>query len=122
MTGESGASSRSVTAKLDVRGSQYGLQLSASPEAKLSAILEIMKNLGRAVTLDEVLPKVLDTLFTIFIQADRGFIVLNDDEGQLKPKWVENAAPRPRRNGASFKNRSARSDANQRGDHFSRCR
>lgn len=86
---ESGSATRSVTAKLDVRGSQYGIQLSASPEAKLAAILEIMKNLGKAVSLDEVLPKVLDTLFTIFIQADRGFIVLNDAEGQLKPKWVK---------------------------------
>lgn len=86
---DDGGSVRSVTAKLDVRSSQYGAQLSASPEAKLSAILEIMKSLGKAVALDEVLPKVLDTLFTIFIQADRGFIVLNDTQGQLKPKWVK---------------------------------
>jgi serine phosphatase RsbU (regulator of sigma subunit) len=86
---ETGSSTRSVTAKLDVRGSQYGIQLSASPEAKLSAILEIMKSLGKAVSLDAVLPKVLDTLFTIFIQADRGFIVLNDADGQLKPRWVK---------------------------------
>jgi phosphoserine phosphatase RsbU/P len=88
-----GSSMRSVTAKLDVRGSQYGIQLSASPEAKLSAILEIMKSLGKAVSLDAVLPKVLDTLFTIFIQADRGFIVLNDAEGHLKPKWVKTRRP-----------------------------
>ena len=81
------SSTRSVTAKLDVRGSQYGLQLSASPEAKLAAILEIVKNLARAVSLDEVLPKVLDTLFTVFIQADRGFIFLNDAEGQLTRNW-----------------------------------
>ncbi len=91
--GESDGVSRSVTAKLDVRGSQYGLQLSASPEAKLSAILEIMKNLARAVTLDDVLPKVLDTLFTIFIQADRGFIVLNDAQGNLEPKFKKTRRP-----------------------------
>ena len=91
--GEGDGSSRSVTAKLDVRGSQYGLQLSASPEAKLAAILEIMKNLARAVTLDDVLPKVLDTLFTIFIQADRGFIVLSDAEGNLEPKFKKTRRP-----------------------------
>lgn len=91
--GESDGVSRSVTAKLDVRGSQYGLQLSASPEAKLAAILEIMKNLARAVTLDDVLPKVLDTLFTIFIQADRGFIVLNDAQGNLEPKFKKTRRP-----------------------------
>ncbi|MEQ1828128.1 MAG: SpoIIE family protein phosphatase [Pirellula sp.] len=84
---------RSVTAKLDVRGSQYGVQLSASAESKLAAILEIMKSLGKAISIDEVLPKVLDTLFTIFIQADRGFIILNDAEGQLKPRWVKTRRP-----------------------------
>jgi len=87
------AESRSVTAKIDVRSSQYGTQVIASPEAKLFAILEIMKSLGKAVALDEVLPKVLDTLFTLFIQADRGFIVLNDAQGQLKPKWVKTRRP-----------------------------
>lgn len=84
---------RSVTAKLDVRGSQYGMQLSASPEAKLAAILEIMKSLGKAIAIDEVLPKVLDTLFTIFIQADRGFIILNNEEGQLEPRVVKTRRP-----------------------------
>ncbi|HUP82338.1 MAG TPA: FHA domain-containing protein, partial [Pirellula sp.] len=39
--GVDGGSTRSVTAKLDVRGSQYGMQLSASPEARLAALLEI---------------------------------------------------------------------------------
>lgn len=91
--GEEAPSSRSVTAKLDVRGSHFGVQINASPEAKLSAVLEIMKNLGKAVSLDEVLPKVLDSLFNIFIQADRGFIILKDDQGQLTPRWVKTRRP-----------------------------
>lgn len=90
---EDEAPSRSVTAKLDVRGSQFGVQLNASPEAKLAAVLEIMKSLGKAVSLDEVLPKVLDSLFNIFIQADRGFIILKDDRGQLTPRWVKTRRP-----------------------------
>jgi serine phosphatase RsbU (regulator of sigma subunit) len=84
---------RSVTAKLDVRGSQFGVQVNASAEAKLSAVLEIMKNLGKAIGLDAVLPKVLDSLFTIFLQADRGFIILKDDQGQLTPRWVKTRRP-----------------------------
>lgn len=87
------AGSRSVTAKLDVRGSQFGVQLSASPEAKLSALLEIMKNLGKTVGLEAVLPKVLDSLFTIFLQADRGFIILKDEAGNLIPRWVKARRP-----------------------------
>lgn len=92
------SSSRSVTAKLDVRGSQYGVQLSSSPEARLTAILEIMKNLGKAVSLDEVLPKVLDTLFTIFIQADRGFIILKEADGQLKVHCTKTRCPDQKEN------------------------
>ncbi|XZE20936.1 SpoIIE family protein phosphatase [Pirellulaceae bacterium SH449] len=84
---------RSVTAKLDVRGSQFGVQVNASAESKLSAVLEIMKNLGKAIGLDAVLPKVLDSLFAIFLQADRGFIILKDDQGQLTPRWVKTRRP-----------------------------
>ncbi len=90
---ENDAGSRSVTAKIDVRGSQYGVQLSASAESKLAAILEIMKSLGRTVELEAVLPKVLDSLFTIFIQADRGFIILKDDSGHLSPRWTKTRRP-----------------------------
>ncbi len=91
--GEDAPSSRSVTAKLDVRGSHFGAQLNASLEAKMAAILEIMKNLGKAVSLDKVLPSVLDSLFNIFIQADRGFILLIDAQGQLTPRWVKTRRP-----------------------------
>ncbi|MFN9626422.1 MAG: SpoIIE family protein phosphatase [Planctomycetota bacterium] len=79
----------SVTARMDVRGSEYGVQVSASAEARLSALLEIMRNLGKTVGIEEVLPKVLDSLFRIFLQADRGFIVLKDDAGNLVRRWVK---------------------------------
>jgi serine phosphatase RsbU (regulator of sigma subunit) len=77
--------SPSVQARMgmDVRGSEYGFQLSASAESRLAALLEIMRNLGKTIGIDEVLPKVLDSLFSIFLQADRGFIVLKDSAGNL---------------------------------------
>jgi serine phosphatase RsbU (regulator of sigma subunit) len=37
--------------------------------------------------LDSLLPKVLDGLFTIFLQADRGFIILLDEKGNPIPRW-----------------------------------
>ncbi|MFN7736362.1 MAG: SpoIIE family protein phosphatase [Pirellula sp.] len=90
---ESDVGARSVTGKIDVRGSQFGVQLAASAEARLAAILEIMKSLGKAVSLEEVLPKVLDSLFAIFIQADRGFIVLKDETGNIAPRWSKARRP-----------------------------
>lgn len=76
-----------VMSRFDV--SLKGAKLSASPEAKLSAILEISTSLGRALSLDDVLPKLLNGLFKIFVQADRGFIVMRSEEGHLVPRWTK---------------------------------
>lgn len=81
-------SSRAVSSKLDIVGSQHGSQLTTSSEVRLQAMLEISHNLGRAVRLEDVLPKVLDSLFRIFLQADRAFIVLRE-QGELVPKWIK---------------------------------
>jgi sigma-B regulation protein RsbU (phosphoserine phosphatase) len=60
-----------------------------APEAKLRAVLEISHALGNALALDTVLPRILESLFTIFPKATRGFILLRDREtGRLVPKAV----------------------------------
>jgi serine phosphatase RsbU (regulator of sigma subunit) len=62
--------------KLEVSTGSTSMRLTVNPEVKLKALLEIGRNLGRATRTDEVLPQLLDNLFKIFIQADRGFIAL----------------------------------------------
>jgi phosphoserine phosphatase RsbU/P len=86
-------SSRAVTSKIDVRSGAAGPQLTTSAEVRLTAVLEIVQSLGKAVVVDDVLPKVIDTLFRIFVQADRGFIVLRDKSGSLVPKWLKTRQP-----------------------------
>ena len=66
----------SVVATLDVTGTSAGISLSAKPEVKLSALVEISHNLSKTLSLDEILPKTLDSLFKIFVQADRGFVIM----------------------------------------------
>lgn len=84
------ASGSTVMSKLDVSGGASGLRLTVNAEAKLKALLEIGRSLGRAVGLNEVLSKVLDSLFAIFLQADRGFLVLRDQATErLIPKAVK---------------------------------
>ncbi|MEL7266220.1 MAG: FHA domain-containing protein, partial [Planctomycetota bacterium] len=76
---------------IDFRSSATsGVTVTASAEAKLQAMIEIGKTLGQALKLDEVLPRVLDALFNIFPQADRGFVVLQDEASDaLIPRWVK---------------------------------
>jgi len=86
----SDSDSSKIMSKLDVRSSVTGSQvLVASSEAKLKALIEITQSLGNALSLDKVLPQVLDSLFRIFVQADRGFIGLVDGKGVLIPKWTK---------------------------------
>jgi sigma-B regulation protein RsbU (phosphoserine phosphatase) len=85
---EGNQSNSTIMSKLDVStSSRGGMHIAASAEVKLAALVEITQSLGKALVLDEVLPQVLKSLFKIFVQADRGFIVL-EQNGQLIPRWV----------------------------------
>ncbi len=66
-----------IMTTLDVGGgTSSNWQLSAKPEAQLMAIIEIANNLAKVLGFDEILPKLLDSLFKIFVQADRGFVIM----------------------------------------------
>ena len=69
--------------------SGFGL-LEVHPETKLKAIIEISRSLAGTVDLDLLLPKILDTLFSIFPHADRGCILLKDEQsGQMVPHAIK---------------------------------
>ncbi len=79
-----------IMSKLDISTGSSSLRLEVNTEAKLKALIEIGQNLGKAVGLDEVLGSLLESLFAIFPQADRGFVVLKHrDGGGLMPKAVK---------------------------------
>jgi serine phosphatase RsbU (regulator of sigma subunit) len=78
--------SSTVMWKLDVSATKDAVRLAVNPETKLRALVEITQNLSQATALDDILPKVLDSLFNIFSQADRAFVVMCSPEGRLIPK------------------------------------
>ena len=83
-------SGSTVMSKFDVSIGSTGLRLAVRPEAKLKALVEIGQHLGKAIGLDVVLPKLLDSLFVIFPQADRGLIVLKEAKsGRLVPAAIK---------------------------------
>lgn len=73
------SSTSSVMATIDLAGGSSSWSLSAKPEVKLAALVEISNNLGKTLTLDEILPKLLDSVFKIFVQADRAFVVMRPE-------------------------------------------
>ncbi|MCD0460285.1 SpoIIE family protein phosphatase [Roseiconus lacunae] len=89
MTDEEPESSRSIAPRVKYEKSADGLKMRATAEAKLEALLKINRNLGSALAVDDVLPKILDSLFAIFPSADRGFIVMQTDDDQLQTRWVK---------------------------------
>ncbi len=95
MVEEEGAGDNStIMTRMDVSAGSSSLRLEVNPHAKLKALVEISQKLSRAVALNDVLPKVLDSLLTIFPQADRGVLVFRDAAtGKLIPKALKHRRP-----------------------------
>lgn len=69
-----GTAQASVMATFDVSGGSASWRMSAKPEVKLAALVEITASLATTLSVHEILPKLLESLFKIFVQADRGFV------------------------------------------------
>ncbi len=70
------------------------VRVDASAEVKLRALLEFSRKLGSTLDMDVLLPRILESLFAVFPQTDRGFILLrNAATGQLQPRAVLHRQP-----------------------------
>ena len=56
-----------------------------SAEDKLKVLMKIAHALSDLVERDAVLERILDFMFDLFVQADRGFVMLKDSNGTLQP-------------------------------------
>jgi serine phosphatase RsbU (regulator of sigma subunit)/pSer/pThr/pTyr-binding forkhead associated (FHA) protein len=65
--------------------------LEAQPAEKLKFLLDLTSNLAQTFDLDALLPRIVDQLFQVFKQADRGFIILNEEGPDVKliPKVIK---------------------------------
>src|SRR5437763_9582435 len=66
--------------------------LEAQPAEKLALLIEVGADLSQTFNVDQLLPKIVDSLFQVFRQADRGFIILGED-GKLIPKVIKARRP-----------------------------
>jgi len=76
-----------VLCSIDAADTEHAM-FKVNAESRLQAILQITKSLSRTLDLGGVLSKMLDGLFEIFPQADRGLVLL-DEGGRLIPKAVK---------------------------------
>jgi len=90
--GEEGETSSTVETRLGAQISSH-LLLESQPAEKIKALLDISTNLAKTLELDALLPKIADSLFQIFRQADRCFLILREDSGKLVPKLVKTRRP-----------------------------
>lgn len=85
---EEGENTSTVEAKLSGTLSSQ-LILDSQPAEKIKALLDISTNLAKTLELDALLPKIADSLFQLFRQADRVFLILREESGRLMPKLVK---------------------------------
>lgn len=69
-------------------GSDTGTYSTRS-DSRFDALLEVTQSLGQFLSLEKLLPQVLESLFKMLPQSQRGCIILKDADGQLKPGWVK---------------------------------
>ncbi len=79
---EDSEDSSTVQATLNQTSKQI---LEAQPAERLAMLLDLGAELAQTFDLSQLLPKIVDRLFTVFRQADRGFVIVHE-EGKLIPK------------------------------------
>ena len=74
-----------LVSQLDVQSHTMSDVRHLNAEAKLKVLMKIAHALSDLVERDAVLERILDFLFDLFVQADRGFVMLKDENGSLQP-------------------------------------
>jgi len=87
---EGGADETTILGTLDDLSSSGIAARAVRAHVVLGAVLEINKMLGGTIELTEVLGKALDGLFTIYPQAECGFILTLEPDGSLSPRAARN--------------------------------
>ena len=83
-----------IMSRLDVPSHHSRTHSHISAEEKLIALTKITHALSESIDRDQVLAKILDFLFDLFVEADRGFVILRNAEGRLQPLGFKTRRPR----------------------------
>jgi phosphoserine phosphatase RsbU/P len=73
-----GPSAGFIVSQLDIPRPSADDRIGQHAEAKLRALIGLNRAIGTSLSLDDVLPRLLDGLLDVFPQAERGFVFLAD--------------------------------------------
>ena len=73
-----------IMSELEIPSHKSQVTSHADAEMKLNALMQITRALSESVQRSEVFSKILDCLFDLFESADRGFIILKNERGELR--------------------------------------
>ncbi len=74
-----------IVSQLDIPSYDEPVSKHVNAETKLKALMQITKALSESVQRSDVFSRILTCLFDLFNEADRGFIILKDENGNLVP-------------------------------------
>lgn len=74
-----------IMGQIEVPSHHSAIDTGTGTEAKLKAIISVTEALGRANEPREILDSVVETLFQLFVDADRGFVALREGNGRIVP-------------------------------------
>jgi serine phosphatase RsbU (regulator of sigma subunit)/serine/threonine protein kinase len=78
----------------EVSGRGGGTNAEVQPAEKLHILLDVTAELTQTLSIEQILPRLMDRLFQVFKQADRGFIILTDEQAEkLVPRVLKTRVP-----------------------------
>ena len=82
-----------ISSQIEASSHHRAINTHVSADDKLRTLIKVAQTLSESLERDEVLEKILDFLFELFIQADRGFIILKMADGDIRPLAFKTRRP-----------------------------
>ena len=82
-----------ISSQIEASSYHKAVHTHVSADDKLRTLIKVAQTLSESLERDEVLEKILDFLFELFTEADRGFIILKMADGDLRPLAFKTRRP-----------------------------
>ncbi len=86
---DDGTSTIISAVKVARAGAQFAQGAILNPERKLSAIMELLRSLGKSLDVESMMEELLEGLLGIFPHAERGMVALRNTWGHIAPRAVK---------------------------------